>query len=195
MSVVQRSTVDAVRLVTVREIQARLRSKAFVVSAAILLVMVVAGIVVAGIVGRSTANATTPVAVVSGVSLPSSDGLDVTRASDRAAAEQLVRDGEVDAAIVPDGGQLGFRVVGLDSAPTDVVQALSVSPRGRPARPRRAAARAGVPGGDRVRRGLLRLGRDVRTVDRAERGGGEVHPGRRDPDGGDPRTGTARGGR
>lgn len=126
--ILQRSTVDAVRLVTVREIQARLRSKAFVVSAVILLVMVVAGIVVAGIVGKSTANATTPVAVVSGVTLPSSDGLDVTRTSDRAAAEQLVRDGEADAAIVPDGGQLGFRVVGLDSAPTDVVQALSVSP-------------------------------------------------------------------
>ncbi|PYY33016.1 MULTISPECIES: ABC transporter permease [unclassified Curtobacterium] len=128
MSVVQRSTVDAVRLVTVREIQARLRSKAFVVSAAILLVMVVAGIVIAGIVGKSAANATTPVAVVSGVSLPSSDGLDVTRTTDRASAEHLVRGGEVDAAIVPDGGQLGFRVVGLDSAPTDVVQALSVSP-------------------------------------------------------------------
>lgn len=118
----------AVRLVTVREIQARLRSKAFVVSAAILLVMVVASIVVGGIVGKSSAGDTTAVAVVNGVSLPSSDGLEVTQVDDRAAAERLVRDGDVDAAIVPESGPLGFGVVGLDQAPTDVVQALSVSP-------------------------------------------------------------------
>jgi ABC-2 type transport system permease protein len=94
---------QAVRLVAAREIQARLRSKAFVVSAAILLVMVVASIVVGGIVGKASAGDTTPVAVVD------------TR--------------HVDAAIVPESGPLGFGVVGLDQAPTDVVQALAVSPR------------------------------------------------------------------
>ena len=119
----------AVRLVTVREVQARLRSKAFVVSAVILLVMVVASIVVGGIVGKSTAGSTTPVAVVNGVTLPSSGGLDVTQVDDRAAAEKLVRSGDVDAAIVPESGALGFEVIGLDQAPTDVVQALSVSPK------------------------------------------------------------------
>ncbi|MBF4582559.1 ABC transporter permease [Curtobacterium sp. VKM Ac-2865] len=119
---------QAVRLVSVREIQARIRSKAFVVSAAILLVMVVASIVVGGIVGKASAGDTTPVAVVDGVSLPSTGGLDVTRVDDRAAAEQLVRSGDVDAAIVPESGPLGFGVVGLDQAPTDVVQALAVSP-------------------------------------------------------------------
>ncbi|TCK65689.1 ABC transporter permease [Curtobacterium sp. PhB136] len=122
------STTQAVRLVTVREIQARLRSKAFVVSALILLLMVVASIVIGGIVGKSAAGSTTPVAVVSGVTLPSTGGLDVTEVDDRAAAEQLVRSGDVDAAIVPESGPLGFGVVGLDSAPTDVIQALSVSP-------------------------------------------------------------------
>jgi ABC-2 type transport system permease protein len=120
---------QAVRLVSAREIQARLRSKAFVVSAAILLVMVVASIVVGGLVGKASSDDTTPVAVVDGVSLPSTGGLDVTRVDDRAAAEQLVRSGDVDAAIVPESGPLGFGVVGLDQAPTDVVQALAVSPR------------------------------------------------------------------
>ncbi len=129
MSAPRNSTVDVVRLVTAREIQARLRSKAFVVSAVILLVMVVVGIVVGGIAGKAAAGDTTPVAVVQGVSLPSTKGLDVTAVPDRDAAERLVRDGRVDAGIVPDGGALGFRVVGLDSAPTDVVTALSVSPQ------------------------------------------------------------------
>ena len=123
------SSIQAVRLVSAREIQARLRSKAFVVSAAILLVMVVASIVVGGLVGQASSDDTTPVAVVDGVSLPSTGGLDVTRVDDRAAAEQLVRSGDVDAAIVPESGPLGFGVVGLDQAPTDVVQALAVSPR------------------------------------------------------------------
>uniref|UniRef100_A0A942YD55 ABC transporter permease n=1 Tax=Neobacillus citreus TaxID=2833578 RepID=A0A942YD55_9BACI len=123
------SFLSAVQLVTVREIQARIRSKAFVVSAAILLVMVVASIVVGGIVGKATADDATPVAVAEGVSLPSSKGLDVTPTSTTAEAERLVRDGEVDAAIVPSEDPLGYAVVGLDDAPTDVVQALSVSPR------------------------------------------------------------------
>ncbi|WIE75150.1 ABC transporter permease [Curtobacterium sp. MCSS17_007] len=122
------SFVHAVRLVTAREIQARLRSKAFVVSAAILLVVVVASIVIGGIVGKATADDRTPVAVVDGVSLRSTDGFDVTQTPTTAQAERLVRDGEVDAAIVPSDDALGFSVVGLEDTPTDVVNALSVTP-------------------------------------------------------------------
>ncbi|MFJ3036362.1 ABC transporter permease [Curtobacterium pusillum] len=123
------SFVQSVRLVAAREIQARVRSKAFVVSACILILMVVASIVVGGIVGKATAGDTTPVAVVDGVSLPTSKGLDVTEAPTAAAAERLVENGDVDAAILPSDDPLGYKVVGLDDAPTDVVQALSVSPR------------------------------------------------------------------
>jgi ABC-2 type transport system permease protein len=123
------SFVNAVRLVTAREIQSRLRSRAFLVSAAILLLVVVASIVVGGIVGKATAGDTVPVAVVDGVSLPTTSGLDVTESTSVAAAERLVRDGDVDAAILPSDDPLGFTVVGLDSTPTDVVSALSVSPR------------------------------------------------------------------
>ncbi len=123
------SFVQAVRLVAGREIQARIRSKAFVVSALILIGMIVASIVVGGIVGKATADDTTPVAVVDGVSLPSTSGLDVTKAASVDAAERLVRDGDVDAAIVPSDDPLGYTVVGLDDAPSEVVSALSVSPR------------------------------------------------------------------
>ncbi|ROP61450.1 ABC transporter permease [Curtobacterium sp. PhB115] len=123
------SFVQAVRLVSAREIQARIRSKAFVVSALILIGMVVASIVVGGIVGKATADDTTPVAVVDGVSLPTTTGLDVTDSNTVADAERLVKSGDVDAAIVPSDDPLGYKVVGLDDAPTEVVSALSVTPR------------------------------------------------------------------
>ncbi|MCS5506826.1 ABC transporter permease [Curtobacterium flaccumfaciens] len=123
------SFVQAVRLVSAREIQARIRSKAFVVSALILIGMVVASIVVGGIVSKATADDTTPVAVVAGVSLPTTSGLDVTESASVDDAERLVIKGDVDAAIVPSDDPLGYKVVGLDEAPSEVVSALSVTPR------------------------------------------------------------------
>ncbi|MBO9049378.1 ABC transporter permease [Curtobacterium flaccumfaciens] len=123
------SFVQAVRLVSAREIQARIRSKAFVVSALILIGMVVASIVVGGIVSKATADDTTPVAVVDGVSLPNTSGLDVTESASVDEAERLVTKGDVDAAIVPSDDPLGYKVVGLDEAPSEVVSALSVTPR------------------------------------------------------------------
>lgn len=123
------SFVQAVRLVSAREIQARIRSKAFVVSALILIGMVVASIVVGGIVSKATADDTTPVAVVDGVSLPTTSGLDVTESTSVDDAERLVTKGDVDAAIVPSDDPLGYKVVGLDEAPSEVVSALSVTPR------------------------------------------------------------------
>ncbi|UXN23441.1 ABC transporter permease [Curtobacterium flaccumfaciens] len=123
------SFVQAVRLVSAREIQARIRSKAFVVSALILIGMVVASIVVGGVVSKATADDTTPVAVVDGVSLPTTSGLDVTESASVDEAERLVTKGDVDAAIVPSDDPLGYKVVGLDEAPSEVVSALSVTPR------------------------------------------------------------------
>ncbi|PZF36575.1 MULTISPECIES: ABC transporter permease [unclassified Curtobacterium] len=123
------SFVQAVRLVSAREIQARIRSKAFVVSALILIGMVVASIVVGGIVSKATADDTNPVAVVDGVSLPTTSGLDVTQSASVDDAERLVTKGDVDAAIVPSDDPLGYKVVGLDEAPSEVVSALSVTPR------------------------------------------------------------------
>ncbi|WP_282819983.1 ABC transporter permease [Curtobacterium flaccumfaciens] len=123
------SFVQAVRLVSAREIQARIRSKAFVVSALILIGMVVASIVVGGVVSKATADDTTPVAVVDGVSLPTTSGLDVTESASVDDAERLVTQGDVDAAIVPSDDPLGYKVVGLDEAPSEVVSALSVTPR------------------------------------------------------------------
>jgi len=120
------STARAVWLVAQREVMVRLRSVAFLVSTGVMLLLLIGSVVVSAVV--ATTAEPPKVAVVPGVELPAESGLTVTEAVDRAEAEQLLRDGEVSAAIVPDDGPLGFAVVGDDSAPLDVIQALSVAP-------------------------------------------------------------------
>jgi ABC-2 type transport system permease protein len=118
-------------LVASREILARLRSKAFLVSTGILLLAAVGSVVVGGI---TSANASLPrVAVVGDASsvVEQSQALTAVPVADVAAAEELVRDGTVDAAVVPaEAGEspLGVTVIALDSPPGDVVNALSVGP-------------------------------------------------------------------
>ncbi|HLR96462.1 MAG TPA: ABC transporter permease [Jiangellaceae bacterium] len=116
-------------LVAEREITTQVRKKAFLVSLAITLVLALAGIVVAGIM--SDRSSTTEVAVTGQAStaVGEAEGLEAVQADDAAAAEQLVRDGDVSAAVVPDtSGPLDVKVIALDEAPTDVVESLSVSP-------------------------------------------------------------------
>lgn len=120
------SAPHAVWLVAQREIMVRLRSVAFLVSTGIMLLLVVASVVVGSIV--ATTSEPTKVAVVQGITLPDGHGLEVTNVADRAAGEELVRAGDVEAAIVPDSGTLGYLVVGDDSAPIGVIQSLAVMP-------------------------------------------------------------------
>ena len=42
----------------------------------------------------------------------------VVPASDRAAAEQMLRDGEIEAIVVPGSGATGVTVIGYDSVPS-----------------------------------------------------------------------------
>jgi ABC-2 type transport system permease protein len=115
-------------LVAGREITQRLRSKAFVLSALFLLVAIVASIVIGNLVMQNQGDP--KVAAVSGTESVVSGipNLDVTSAASAEAAEQLVRDGDVEAAILPNDDELGIRVVALESAPGGLVSALSVQP-------------------------------------------------------------------
>ncbi|WP_368497997.1 ABC transporter permease [Herbiconiux sp. A18JL235] len=144
-------------LVAQREISMRLRSKAFLVSTGILMLAILASIVIGGIVGATMSAP--KVAVVSGTasvteSAAAAGALEVTTADSPEAAAALVEDGTVEAAIVPTGsvkggtpptgteatggtsasatpasGTLDYDIVALDSAPTSLVQLLSVSPQ------------------------------------------------------------------
>ena len=123
------STWGATLLVAEREILSQVRAKAFIISTAITLALVIGGIILSSVLGSRTAEATA-VAVVGGMpaAVAESDALDVTEVSSRDEAEELVRSGEVEAALVPDDSAVGFSVVALDEAPGELVSALSVSP-------------------------------------------------------------------
>ena len=95
-----------------------------------MLLVVLAGVVIGGLVSQGGfGSSDTKVAVVAGAEAELGDGFEVTAVADRAAAEQLVRDGDVDAAIVEGGDTpVGLTVIANDSPPTDVLQVLSASP-------------------------------------------------------------------
>ncbi len=119
----------AVWLVAEREILSRLRSKAFLISTAVVVLVCLAAAVASGF---TVARQSDPVAVAVTADvvdlvadLPS---LDVTLVPDRPAAEELLRDGTVEAAIVAADGLLGYSVVADDSVPTAVLMALSRTP-------------------------------------------------------------------
>ncbi|MCC2322678.1 ABC transporter permease [Cellulomonas xiejunii] len=119
----------AALLVAEREITSQVRTKSFVISTVILLVGVLAAIVLSSVLaGRQGDDV--PVAVVESVAgeLPAGDGLALSDVPDRAAAEQAVRDGDVDAAVVPGEGPLGVEVVAMDAAPQALLDALTQRP-------------------------------------------------------------------
>ncbi|GAA5085858.1 ABC transporter permease [Microbacterium yannicii] len=120
---------QAVWLVAEREIGSKLRSKAFVISTAILFLGALALVIWGGL---QASNATgTPVAVTADAQqyVADAEGLDVTEVADRGAAEALVEDGTVDAAVVADSSSpLGFAVVADSSPPTQLLLQLSQLP-------------------------------------------------------------------
>ncbi|MET0304490.1 MAG: ABC transporter permease [Microbacteriaceae bacterium] len=124
------SFAQSVSLVASREIRMRLRSKAFLVSTGILMLAVLASIIIGGVISNSTSTSTTPVAVVGSAqeAVAGNDALEVTDAATVEAAEDLVRDGTVDAAVIPSDDPLGFSIVALDSVPSALMMMLSETP-------------------------------------------------------------------
>jgi ABC-2 type transport system permease protein len=115
------TTFDTVRLIAAREIRVKLRDKTFLWSTAIFLLVVVGATVLPGLLGGGASSvATAPGPVATALA---DAGLDVRTVTDDAAAERLVRDGDVDAAVVA-----GPRVLAMEEAPSEVVDALSAQP-------------------------------------------------------------------
>ena len=128
-------------LVAEREIGAQLRSKSFIVSAIVLLVLVLGGIIAGSMLskrddgsaqapGQAGQSAGMPVATVPELQrqLPALPGVQLVMAADEEAATADVRSGKVTAALVPDSGPAGVRIVVQDSAPSQLVSALTVTP-------------------------------------------------------------------
>ncbi|MEV1128873.1 ABC transporter permease [Agromyces sp. NPDC049794] len=120
---------DSVGLIASREIVMRLRSRAFLISTAVLMLGVLASVVLGSLFGDQPS--TTKVAVVAGATgvVAGNEALDAVGASDLDEAERMLRAGEVDAIVAPAASDpLGITVIGLDSPPGEVVSALAVRP-------------------------------------------------------------------
>ncbi|MGW9585428.1 ABC transporter permease [Microbacterium sp. NPDC055455] len=120
---------QAIWLVAEREIGSKLRSKAFVISTAILFIGALALVIWAGFQASNSTG--TPVAVTADAQqyVSAAEGLDVTDVDDRAAAEALVADGTVDAGVVGDpSSPLGFAVIADSSPPTTLLLQLAQVP-------------------------------------------------------------------
>ena len=116
------TTLAAARLVAAREIKVKLRDKTFLFSTVFFLLIAVASTVIPALLdGGPTTVAVT--ANDPSVTALRAAGLDVRTVPTDAEAEQLVRAGDVAAAVVA-----GPRVIALEDTPSDVVDALSSAP-------------------------------------------------------------------
>ncbi|PMR60647.1 ABC transporter permease [Verrucosispora sp. ts21] len=114
------NTFEATRLVAAREIRVKLRDRTFLISTLFFLLIAAA----ATILPPLLAGGPSTVAVTEAAAGPLREaGLEVWVVADDAAAEQAVRDGDADAAVVA-----GPAVLAMNDAPTDVVSALSSAP-------------------------------------------------------------------
>ena len=120
------STASIVWRVAEREIRVRLRSPAFLVSSGILLLIVLASIVIGGV---TSANPTPiKVAVVGITGLETDPGLAVTKVQTQADAVELVRNHTVEAALLPEEGTIGVRIIAYRAAPPELVAKFTLTP-------------------------------------------------------------------
>ena len=115
------STTAAAKVVAAREIRVKLRDKTFIFSTVFFLLFAIAATVLPAIFSGDPAS----VAVADRATATTLEqaGLEVRVVADDAAAEQLLRDGEVDAAV-----QSGPQVLAMQESPDEVVEALSSAP-------------------------------------------------------------------
>ncbi|WP_426187382.1 ABC transporter permease [Microbacterium sp. TWP3-1-2b2] len=123
------STGQGVWLVAERELSTKLRSKAYLVSTAILLLIALAGVIWAGFASSNSSD--TPIASTNATAsaLSEVDGYDVTEVADRDEATALVESGKVDAAVIDDASAVtGLVIIADKEAPQSLLMALSATP-------------------------------------------------------------------
>jgi ABC-2 type transport system permease protein len=115
-------------LIAEREIVTKLRDKTFLVSTAVMLVLVLAAVIIPALLAGS--GGADKIAVIDDagarvVQQAQGEDFEVTRTTDRPAAEKLVTDGEVEAALLP--GTDGYVVLGKDRVDSGLENALRES--------------------------------------------------------------------
>ncbi|WP_350348569.1 ABC transporter permease [Agromyces sp. G08B096] len=120
---------ETVGLIAGREISTRLRSKAFVISTLVLMAAVLVSVVLGSVFGSNDDPARVAVVGEASAAAAEAPGLEPVVADDLAAAERMLRAGDVEAIVADEASDpLGITVIGLDSPPNQVVGALSVRP-------------------------------------------------------------------
>jgi ABC-2 type transport system permease protein len=120
---------QSVWLVAEREVGSKLRSRAFVISTVITLLIALAAVIWGGFSAGNPSATQVAVTSATASAVEQVPGVEVTQVADREAAEALVRSGEVSAAVVEDTSTpVGMLIIAADSAPTMLVMGLSVSP-------------------------------------------------------------------
>jgi len=119
------NTSSAIKLVAARELKVKIKDKTFLISTIFFLLFAAASTVLPAMLGGGASSVA--VADSAAASTLRDKGLEVTQFADDASAEQAVRDGDVDAAVVTGGGDP--KVLAMDEAPSDVVDALSAQPQ------------------------------------------------------------------
>lgn len=110
----------------------KLRSKAFLIATGILMLAVLASVLAGGILG-SRVPGSTDVAAVGAAAETASEvpGITVKEVATVDEAQELVRAGDVAAALVPSdaGSPVAVTIIALDDVPLDVIAAFSISPQ------------------------------------------------------------------
>jgi ABC-2 type transport system permease protein len=113
-------------LIAEREITTKLRDKTFIGSTVVMLLLVLVAVIVPALIAGNGGPDKIAVIDDAGAKIvqqaKADDGFEVVRTADRPAAEQLVTDGEVKAALVP--GTDGYVVLGKDRVDSGLESAL-----------------------------------------------------------------------
>ncbi|MCH1881869.1 ABC transporter permease [Agrococcus sp. ARC_14] len=120
---------QATGIVAQREILVRVRSKSFIISSAIMLALILAGVIFSS-VGPALFDEDTTVAAVAAAApaLQGLDGIVVETLGSADAVRQAVQAGSVDAGLIPGSGPSGLLVIGDRETPSTIVQMLSITP-------------------------------------------------------------------
>ncbi|MGN7862071.1 ABC transporter permease [Microbacterium sp. 22303] len=125
------SVSSGIFLVAEREIGSKLRSKAFLISTGILLLIALAGVLIGGFMSKNTSETKIAVTSETAQAVNGVPGLAPTEVADPTAAEKLVREGKVEAALIPAPGDtaFGYEIVALKSAPNSLQGLLAKAPK------------------------------------------------------------------
>lgn len=123
------STASLTWLVAEREVSSKLRSKVFLISTGIMLLVILVGVLIGGFTSKSPTPDAIAATSQTAQLVKALPNVKVTEVADRGAAEKLVLDDTVIAAVLPGDGPTGVSILAKDKAPNNLVMELAKTPK------------------------------------------------------------------